>query len=94
MINTFAAVVISISAHAQTSDVFCDDSTRLKKTLNQDMRAERQGLGLRDPDTTMELWVTKGTGEWLMIHHYANGTSCIVAMGEHWSADKPSSVQG
>ncbi|TQV67141.1 hypothetical protein [Aliiroseovarius halocynthiae] len=46
--------------------------------------AERRGIGLRDPDTTLEVWVTLHSGDWLIIQNYANGTSCIVAMGEHW----------
>ena len=48
------------------------------------MGAERQGMGLRDPDTMLEVWVNPRDGEWMIVQNYANGTSCIVAMGEHW----------
>ncbi|MFZ5963663.1 hypothetical protein ACOXXX_11975 [Thalassococcus sp. BH17M4-6] len=51
--------------------------------------AERQGMGLRDPDTMLEVWVSRGNGEWLIVQNYANGTSCIVAMGEHWEPADP-----
>ena len=66
------------------SDVRCDDSARMSHTLKEVWGAERQGAGLRDPDTMLEVWVTARNGEWLIVQNYTNGTSCIVAMGEHW----------
>ncbi len=71
-------------AQAQMSDVNCDDSTRMTKTLTEVIGAERQGMGLRDPETMLEVWVTESNGDWLIVQSYANGTSCVVAMGEHW----------
>ncbi|MDF1669945.1 MAG: hypothetical protein P1U83_10035 [Roseovarius sp.] len=66
------------------ADVSCDDSVRLTQTLTQEMGAERQGMGLRDPETMLEVWVTRRNGDWMIVQNYANGTSCIVAMGDHW----------
>ncbi|MFK7878364.1 hypothetical protein [Roseobacter sp.] len=71
-------------AQARMSDVSCDDSARMTETLNNVLGAERQGMGLRDPETRLEVWVTTRNGDWLIVQSYANGTSCIVAMGEHW----------
>jgi hypothetical protein len=31
----------------------------------------------------MEVW-TDEAGGWTLVVSYAHGTSCIVAMGEHW----------
>lgn len=67
-------------------DVSCDDSTRMLATLKNVMGAERQGMGLRDPETMLEVWVSRSNGDWLIVQNYANGTSCIVAMGEHWES--------
>lgn len=53
-------------------------------TLKQTLHAERQGTGLRDPETMLEVWVTPASGDWMIVQHYASGTSCIVAMGAHW----------
>jgi len=69
---------------AQMTDLSCDDSMRLTNMLSNTLRAERQGIGLRDPETTLEIWVTEKSREWLIVQNYANGTSCIVAMGEYW----------
>ncbi len=66
------------------ADVSCDDSARLTYTLTQVMGAERQGMGQRDPETMLEIWVMRRNGDWVIVQNYANGTSCIVAMGDHW----------
>ena len=71
-------------AHAGMADVSCDDSSRMIVTLTEVLGAERQGMGLRDPETMLEVWVTRASGDWLIVQNYANGTSCIVAMGENW----------
>ncbi len=71
---------------AQISDLRCDDSQRLTQTLQNVMRAERSGMGLRDPDTMLEVWVESQSGDWIIVQRYSNGTSCIVAMGEHWES--------
>ena len=76
---------------AQLGDISCDDSARMTETLTQVLGAERQGMGLRDPETTLEVWVTRASGEWIIVQNYANGTSCIVAMGDHWETSRPPS---
>lgn len=72
--------------YARMADVSCDDSGRMLSMLTGVLGAERQGMGLRDPETMLEVWVTHASGEWIIVQTYANGTSCIVAMGEHWEA--------
>lgn len=74
-------------SQAQIGDLQCDDSTRMTHTLKNVIGAERQGMGLRDPDTMLEVWVAGSNGAWLIVQNYANGTSCIVAMGDHWQSD-------
>ncbi|WP_342077711.1 hypothetical protein [Yoonia sp. SS1-5] len=70
--------------HAQISDLSCDDSVRMTQRLVEVLGATRQSSGLRDPETILEIWVLPRNSEWLILQSYANGTSCIVAMGEHW----------
>ncbi|MEM6374396.1 MAG: hypothetical protein AAF727_16690 [Pseudomonadota bacterium] len=73
-------------AQAQMADVTCDDSARMEHTLTDVLGAERQGTGMRDPETLLEIWVSDKNGSWIIVQSYSNGTSCIVAMGEHWEA--------
>lgn len=76
-----------MTAQAQISDLSCDDSTRLNERLVNVLGATRQSSGLRDPETILEIWVMPRNSEWLIVQNYSNGTSCIVAMGEHWETD-------
>lgn len=88
LLIAFSCLACALPAAAQInlSNLSCDDSARMVRTLEQVIGAQRQGTGLRDPETMVEIWVTAGNGEWLIVQTYANGTSCIVAMGEHWQA--------
>jgi len=91
MITRFTLAALALcclpaTSYARMADLSCDDSARIKQMLKQTMGAERQGLGLRDPDTVLEIWVTPKHGDWTIVQNYANGTSCIVAMGEHWQS--------
>lgn len=77
-------LALPVTANAQMMpDVSCDDSARLKHTLSKVMGAERHGMGLRDPDTFLEIWIDRN-GDWMIVQSYTNGTSCIVAMGADW----------
>ncbi|GIT94477.1 hypothetical protein JANAI62_11000 [Jannaschia pagri] len=77
--------LMAVPAAAQMSDVTCEDSARLAQKLTTVLGAERQGSGLRDPDTMVEVWVTEHNRDWVIVQSFANGTSCIVAMGAHWA---------
>lgn len=76
--------LLPMTGSATFSNLDCDDSARLMETLTQVLGAKRQGIGLRDPDTMIEIWVQDGNNDWFIVQSYANGTSCIVAMGEFW----------
>lgn len=80
----FLCCALPASGQARLTDVSCDDSARMAQTLTDMLGAERQGMGLRDPETMLEVWVTAHNGDWMIVQNYANGTSCIIAMGEHW----------
>ncbi|MEL6609939.1 MAG: hypothetical protein AAFO58_04520 [Pseudomonadota bacterium] len=71
-------------AGASLSDFNCDDSARMVSMLSDVLGAERHGSGLRDPETMLEVWIAPRSSDWIIVQNYANGTSCIVAMGEHW----------
>ena len=82
-----SALLWPSNSTAQMADLDCDDSARLAETLTEVLGATRQGIGLRDPDTTLEIWVQARNNDWFVVQSYANGTSCIVAMGESWEGE-------
>lgn len=89
MKNIKQALIITLAmvptlAQANMVDSHCDDSNRITSMMKDRLGAEQRALGLRDPETMLEVWVEPQSGEWTIIQNYANGTSCIVALGEHW----------
>lgn len=63
------------NAGAQLADASCDDSARMAYMLANALGAERQGSGLRDPDTLLEIWVCYGLSE----------TQTFLAPMEEWN---------
>ena len=85
LVLTMCAIAIGPRTDAATiSDLFCDDSARLEKQLLTIHGAQKLGRGMRGPDALLEMWIAPSSGDWTLVQNYANGTSCIVAMGEHW----------
>ena len=83
------AAALPRHGEARLADVVCDDSTRMEQQLLARHGAQKQGHGMRGPDAILEVWITPSTGDWALVQTYANGTSCIVAMGEHWEMIAP-----
>ncbi|MCV2881519.1 hypothetical protein [Actibacterium sp. XHP0104] len=84
-----AALTVPLPAGATISDLFCDDTARLEQQLLRAQGATRVGQGMRGPDALLTVWITPSNGEWTLVQNYANGTSCVVAMGENWQAVDP-----
>ena len=87
LVSVFVMLGLAPTADARLNDVICDDSLRLEKQLTGIHGVEKRGQGLRGPDALLQMWVHPKSGDWTLVQNYANGTSCILAMGEHWEAD-------
>lgn len=71
-------------AHASPlPESVCVASSEMRKMLARNVGSERVAWGVRAPEEVMEVW-KDARGDWAMVVRYANGTSCIVAMGESW----------
>ncbi len=73
-------------AFAQFTDLVCDDTSRLQQQLQTVVGAQQQARGMRDPESLIEIWIVPSSGDWTIVQNYANGTSCILAIGEFWEA--------
>ena len=69
------------------AEVLCAPTPQLQTKLERQYGTQRTASGLRSPEEVMEVW-TDERGDWTMVVRYASGTSCIVAMGEHWTDAK------
>ena len=90
-----ALLLVLLAGVAQASpiaEVICAPTGEMQDRLTTQMRSERAAIGLRDSEQVMELWTARDGESWTMVVAYASGTSCIVAMGQHWQdllADGP-----
>lgn len=75
-------------ADGPIADVVCAPRAEMERRLTIRFSSSRAATGLRDTETLMEVW-TSPQGRWTLVQSYANGQSCIVAMGENW--DMPQS---
>ena len=80
-------LVLATPAAAQSpiAEVICVPRAELVQRLSG---AKLTGSGLRDAETVMEVW-TRASGDWTLVQSHANGTACILAMGEAWEAVIP-----
>ncbi|WP_238367770.1 hypothetical protein [Mesobacterium pallidum] len=85
-----ALALIPQPGAARLEEVICDDTARLEQQLTTRQGAEKAAFGMRGPDALLEVWIAPRTGDWTLVQAYANGTSCIVAMGENWEMLGPS----
>ena len=72
-------------AESPIAEVICAPRAEILARLTG---AELAGAGLRDAEAVLEVW-TRASGDWTLVQSYANGTACILAMGEAWEAVEP-----
>jgi hypothetical protein len=72
-------------AESPIAEVLCAPRDQILQRLQG---AELTGSGLRDLETVLEVWA-KPSGDWVLVQSHANGTACILAMGEAWEAVAP-----
>jgi hypothetical protein len=73
------------AAESPIAEVICVPRAEL---VHRMAGAEVSGSGLRDTETVLEVW-TRASGDWTLVQSYADGTACILAMGEAWEAVTP-----
>ena len=73
------------AADGLIAEVICVPRAELEQRMTG---ATVTGAGLRDAETVLEIW-TKASGDWTLVQSYANGTACILAIGEAWQAVIP-----
>lgn len=69
---------------APLAEVICQPTATLHDRLARQYGAQQSGGGLRSPEEMLEIWITP-RGDWTVVMTYAQGLSCIVAMGQDWT---------
>jgi hypothetical protein len=70
-------------AAGRLDDAWCAPRDTITQALATRDGAVKQGQGVRDPDSLMELWAN-GDGGWTLVVTYADGHACVVGQGEAW----------
>lgn len=73
------------AAESPIAEVICVPRDELVQRMRG---ASVAGTGLRDAEAVLEVW-TRSSGDWTLVQSYANGTACILAMGQAWEAAVP-----
>lgn len=72
-------------ATSPIAEVICADRAAMEQRLIQQFGAEMTAMGLRDSETTLEVW-SDPNGRWTLVQGYPNGQACILAMGTDWGS--------
>ncbi len=78
-----------IRAESPIADVICAPTPMMVDRLTRLMGSSRAATGIRDIEAVIEVW-TAPSGRWTLVQTYADGQSCIVAMGEAWDMPQAS----
>lgn len=80
---------VPAAATSPIAEIICAPRAEMIQRLQVEYGAARQGIGLDGPERMMEIWAAERSGDWTLVLTYADGKSCIVAMGEDWEAVAP-----
>ncbi len=83
LILLLAFPVVPAWAESPIAEVICAPTAEMVQRLTRSMGARRTATGIRDIEAVMEIW-TAPTGQWTLVQTYADGRSCILAMGADW----------
>lgn len=81
----FLLLAAPVLAQNPIAEVLCAPRAEILARLSG---AELAGMGLREAEAVLEVW-RRPSGDWTLVQSYANGTACILAMGEAWEATVP-----
>lgn len=70
-------------AESPIAEVICAPTAEMVERLTRTMGASRTATGVRDIEAVLEVW-TAPSGQWTLVQSYADGRSCILAMGADW----------
>ncbi len=83
LLSVLSALLALPAAASPIADVICDATPRMRDRLTTQFGNRQEATGIRSPEQIMEVW-TGPRGDWTLVMTYADGKSCIVAMGENW----------
>ena len=81
----FAVLAAVVPLSSAWADVVCAPRADLVEKLQSTYGETRHGMGMRGPESILEIWRSESTGSWSVVMTYADGRACIVAAGDQWT---------
>ncbi|WP_224813692.1 hypothetical protein [Hasllibacter sp. MH4015] len=88
MAAAFALLSLPQAASAQ-SGMLCAQRDLVLAQLTDRYGEQRHGMGLAPNNRIVEIYVSEETGSWTIILTNADGTTCLMAAGQHFEAVAP-----
>lgn len=78
-------------AHAQNQrmNMLCGERTAIVNTLTGRYGEQVHGMGLANQNRIVEVYVSEETGTWTITVTSADGTTCLMAAGQHFAQMLP-----
>jgi hypothetical protein len=76
-------VACPAGAGGPIAEVICAPRDEMVLRLEKGQGAQLRGMGMRSEDAVIEVWADE-KGDWTLVQNWADGPSCILAMGEGW----------
>lgn len=81
------ALVLAVPAAAQT--MLCGQREMVVDELTDRYGEEVRGMGLAHQNRIVEVFVSEETGTWTITVTSPNGTTCLMAAGQHFATMIP-----
>ena len=83
-------LVVPILSEAGTdlslTQSYCDARASVGAMLQRDFAEEPRLAALTADGLVMEIWTSNTLGTWTLLHHGADGITCVVTTGRDWTA--------
>lgn len=83
---TALATGAAMMATSVSATTVCYPREQMLSYISRDFDADREANGIVRPFSIMEIWVSKESGDWLIVTTDLDGMSCVVAYGEDYSS--------
>lgn len=84
-----ALIALAAAPAAATSpiaEIICAPRGEMVQKLTRQFGETQAGVGIRGPESVMEVWTSPQSGDWTLVMSYTDGKSCIIAMGQNWES--------
>lgn len=87
MLTVWAA--LSAPVQGQTLNMLCADRSLIVGQLTEQFGEQVHGMGLANQNRIVEVYVSEETGSWTITVTSADGTTCLMAAGQHFAQMPP-----